>query len=168
MYCQTCRRQRRPDESTDTSPKIFASRTYLGFTGNRSDGADLLLLERVDDTTLPDVRIPDQTDRDLLLVRMEDRELSQELDQGSLSERVVDGRMESDGRCLKGEVFDPSSLIMPKYRHVSIGSCASDRKGRSQKKKEMSDSKLRHASRRASLGPKAKSRLFPGPFDLRT
>jgi hypothetical protein len=50
--------------------------------------------------------------------------LSQELDQGSLSERVVDGRMESDGRCLKGEVFDPSSLIMPKYRYVSI--CSTD------------------------------------------
>jgi hypothetical protein len=59
---------------------------------------------------------------------MEDRELSQELDQGSLSERVVDGRMESDGGCLKGEVFDPSSLIMPKYRYVSIGWCTSDRR----------------------------------------
>ena len=86
-------------------------KTYLGFTGNGSDGADLFLLERVDDTTLPDVGVPDQPDRDLLLVRVEDRELTQELDQGSLSERIVDGCVKGDRRRLKGEVFHPSGLM---------------------------------------------------------
>ena len=91
--------------------RTASAKTYLGFTGNGSDGADLFLLERVDDTTLPDVGVPDQPDRDLLLVRVEDRKLTQELDQGSLSERVVDGCVKGDRRRLEGEVFDPSSLI---------------------------------------------------------
>jgi hypothetical protein len=50
--------------------------TYLGFTRDRRDSADLLLLERVDDTTLADIGVSDQTDRDLLFVRMQDGELS--------------------------------------------------------------------------------------------
>lgn len=94
--------------------------THLGFTRNRRNGADLLLLEGIDDTTLPDVGVPDQTDRDLLLVRMEDRELSQKLDQRSFSERVVDGCVERDGGSLEGEVFHPSSLIRGRTRIVSV------------------------------------------------
>jgi hypothetical protein len=52
----------------------------LGLSGNRSDGTDLLLLDGVDDTGFTDVGVSDETDRNLFLVGMEDRELSQKLD----------------------------------------------------------------------------------------
>jgi hypothetical protein len=139
--------------------------TYLGFTGNRCDSADFLLLQRVDDTTLSDVGVSDQTDRDLLLIRVKDRELTQKLDQGTLSERVVDGGVESDGRGGEGKVLDPSSLFVGDSAETNSEaehdqrkikcqqSCARspERIKKRKRKSAMSDSKLRHASRRASL-----------------
>ena len=41
---------------------------------------------------------------------MENGELSKKLDEGSLSEGVVDGGVEGEGRSELGEVLDPSSL----------------------------------------------------------
>ena len=82
----------------------------LGLSGDRGRLAHGLLLERVDDGRLADVRVPDEADRDLLLVREERRELAQELDEGSLSERVVDRRVEGDRRVRLGQDLDPSGL----------------------------------------------------------
>jgi hypothetical protein len=84
----------------------------LGLSRDRSGLANGLLLERVDDRRLADVGVTDETDRDLLLVRVEGRELTEELDEGTLSERVVDRGVESDGRVSLAEDLDPTSLIV--------------------------------------------------------
>lgn len=69
----------------------------LGLSGNGSDGADLLLFEGIDDGGLSDIGVPDETDRDLFLIRVEDRELAEKLDERSFTERVVDGCVKGDG-----------------------------------------------------------------------
>jgi hypothetical protein len=83
----------------------------LGLSGNRGYCADLLLLEGIDDAAFTDVGVSNQTDRNLLLVGMQNRELSQKLDKGTFTERVVDGCMEGDSRRGQGEMLDPSSLF---------------------------------------------------------
>lgn len=82
----------------------------LGLSGNGSGLANGLLLERVDDGRLSDVGVTDEADRNLLLVGEEGGELTEELDEGSLSERVVDGSVESDGGVSLREDLDPASL----------------------------------------------------------
>ena len=77
---------------------------------NRSDRADLLLLERVDDTRFTNIWVSDESDGDLLLVRVKDGELSQQLDQGSFTKRVVDTGVTSDSRGRKRKMLDPSCL----------------------------------------------------------
>lgn len=84
--------------------------TDLGLSWDRGDSADLLLLERVDDAALADVGIADEADRDLLLVRVEHRELAEELDQRALAERVVDGSVEGQSRSESTQVLDPARL----------------------------------------------------------
>lgn len=82
----------------------------FGLSGDGSRLADGLLLERVDDGRLADVGVADEADRDLLLVGEEGGELAEELDEGSLSERVVDRGVEGDGGVSFGEDLDPASL----------------------------------------------------------
>ncbi len=104
----------------------------FGFSRNRCNVANLLLFESVDDATFPNVWISNETDRNLFLVRVEDRELSKKLNEGTFSERVVDGGMESDGRSRKGEMFDPTSLKNLKRGGVSISSNLSNLRKESQ------------------------------------
>lgn len=59
---------------------------YFGFTGDRRDGAYFFLFECVDDAGFTSVWVADESDRDLFLVRVEDGELSEELDEGSFTE----------------------------------------------------------------------------------
>lgn len=70
----------------------------FGFSRNRCRFANCLLLESVDDGGFSNVRVSDETDRDLLLVGEEGRELSEELNERTFSERIVDRGVESDGR----------------------------------------------------------------------
>ena len=82
----------------------------LSLSWDGRDRADLLLLERVDDRRLADVRVADEAHRDLLLVRVEDRELTEELDERTLPERVVDRGVEGERRRELRQVLDPASL----------------------------------------------------------
>lgn len=84
--------------------------TYLGLSRDGRDSADLLLLERVDDARLANVRVADEADRDLLLVRVKDGKLAEELDERTFSEGVVDRSMEGERRSELGEVLHPTSL----------------------------------------------------------
>jgi hypothetical protein len=67
----------------------------LSLSRNRSDSADLLGAEGVDDGRLAGVGVPDQSDGDLLPVGVEGGKLTEELDERTLSERVVDIGVES-------------------------------------------------------------------------
>lgn len=82
---------------------------------DRGDSADLFLFDRIDDARFTDIGVSDETDRYLLLVRMKDRELTEELNEGSFTKRVVDRGVECDGGCREGEVFDPSCLSRVSY-----------------------------------------------------
>lgn len=84
--------------------------TYLGLSRDGRDSADLLLLERVNDARLANVRVADEADRDLLLVRVKDGKLAEELDEGTFSEGVVDRSVEGERRSELGEVLHPTSL----------------------------------------------------------
>lgn len=68
---------------------------------------------------LTDVRVSDDTDGDLLLVRVEYTELSEELDECALSERVGDGCVKGEGRVLRGEDAHPSSRH-PRRHEVAL------------------------------------------------
>jgi len=83
---------------------------YLGFTRDGCHLADLLLLQGVDDGALSDVRVANQTNADLLLITVQLSELTQQLNQGSLAERVGDAGVESQGWVLLREDLDPASL----------------------------------------------------------
>lgn len=85
---------------------------HLGLSRDRGSLADGLLLERVDDGRLADVGVSYESDTDLLLVGEESGELTEELDEGSLSERVVDRGVEGDGRVRLGQDLDPSCLAL--------------------------------------------------------
>jgi hypothetical protein len=82
----------------------------LGLSRDGRDRADLLFLERVDDGRLADVRVANEANRNLLLVRVEDRELAEELDERALAERVVDRGVEGERRRQLRQVLDPASL----------------------------------------------------------
>mmetsp|Transcript_54403 Transcript_54403/g.90418 ORF Transcript_54403/g.90418 Transcript_54403/m.90418 type:complete len:630 (-) Transcript_54403:747-2636(-) len=81
---------------------------HLGLTRNGRDLADLLLLERVDDATLSDVGVADETDTDLALVAVQTGKLAQQLDEGSLSKRVVETGVEGQRGVLTREKLNPS------------------------------------------------------------
>ncbi len=82
----------------------------FGLSGDWRNGADLLLFQGVDDTALPDIWVSDETDGDLLLVRVEDGKLPEQLDEGTFTEGIVDGGVECDGGRGEGEMLDPTSL----------------------------------------------------------
>jgi hypothetical protein len=50
--------------------EMFDTSTDLCFARNRRDATDLAAFQRVDDAALPNVRVADEPNRDLLLVRM--------------------------------------------------------------------------------------------------
>lgn len=126
-----------------TTRRERKTRTNLGLSGDRGDGADLLLLESVDDGRLSDVRVSDESDRDLLLIRVKDGKLSKQLDERSLSERVVDRGMEREGGGELGEVLDPSSLR---------------NEGSERKRKEVSESSTRREGKRREKEAELRSR----------
>lgn len=59
---------------------------YFGFTRDRSHCAYFFLFECVDDAGFTSVGVADESDRDLFLVRVEHRELTEQLDEGSFTE----------------------------------------------------------------------------------
>jgi hypothetical protein len=87
---------------------------HLGLTRNGSDCADLLVTKGVDDGGLARVGVSNQTNRNLLTVGVERRELTEQSDQGSLAERVVDVGVESQCRVVLGKMTNPGSLVKMK------------------------------------------------------
>ena len=94
----------------------------FGLSGDGSSLANGLLLQRVDDGGLANVGVSNETDRNLLLVGEESGELTEKLDEGSLSEGVIDGGMEGDGGVGLGENLDPASLFKNRMSYMDIGS----------------------------------------------
>ena len=86
------------------------NKTHLSLARDWGDVADLAAFDGVNDTALSDIRVSDETDRDLLLVGVQLGELAEELDEGALAKGVVGGGMEGDGRVARGEVLDVASL----------------------------------------------------------
>lgn len=82
----------------------------LSLSGNRSDGADFLVAEGVDDGGFASVRVPNKADRYLLAVGVEAGELAEELDEGALAEGVGNGRVEGEGGVIFRQCANPSSL----------------------------------------------------------
>lgn len=83
---------------------------HFGFSRHWCDCADFAAFNSVDNTTFTNVRISNEADRYLLFVRMKLGELSQQLNQGTLSEGVVGRSMESNRRIARGEMFNVSRL----------------------------------------------------------
>ena len=77
---------------------------------DRSDFADLLRLDSIDNTALADVGIANETDTDLLLFGHKIGELAEELNERTFTEGVVDGSVESDGGVSFRKMFNPTSL----------------------------------------------------------
>ena len=82
----------------------------LGLAGDGRDVADLARLEGVDDARLANVRVPDEADGNLLPVRVQLRELAEELDERAFAEGVIRGGVEGEGRVAGGEVLDVACL----------------------------------------------------------
>lgn len=91
----------------------------LGFSGNRGHGADLLLAQSVDNGRFACVGVSNKPDTDLFAVRMQRRELSQQLDQGTFAKRVVDRRMECKCRVVFRQMSYPCSLVKLAFDHYS-------------------------------------------------
>ena len=81
---------------------------HLRLTRHRSDIADLAAFQRVDYTALSYIRITNKTDGNLLLVRMELRELSKELDEGAFAKRAVGRRVEGNSGVARCKILDIS------------------------------------------------------------
>ena len=88
----------------------------LRLSWNRRSLAHRLLLERVDDGGFADVGVSDESDRNLLFIGEEGGKLTEELNEGSFTERVVDRGVEGDSRMRLGENLDPSSLTIQKSK----------------------------------------------------
>jgi hypothetical protein len=108
----------------------------FGLSGNRRDGADLLLFQSVDDTALADIGITNETNRDLLFVRVQDRELPEQLNEGTFTKRVVDRGVECDGGCGEGEVLDPTSLSRSAKKGLALSSIDVHKRRRVGKREE--------------------------------
>ena len=71
---------------------------HFGLARNRLHFADLLLLQRVDNAALSDVRIADESHADLLFVLVEQRQLTKQIEESRFSEAVLEGRVISQRR----------------------------------------------------------------------
>ena len=63
--------------------------TYLRLSRDRSDVADFAAFDGIDDAALANVRVSNEADGDLLLVRVQLGELPEKLDKRSFAERMV-------------------------------------------------------------------------------
>lgn len=88
----------------------------FGLSRDRSDFADLLRLDSIDDTALADIGITDEADTNLLLFGHEIGELAEELNEGTFTEGVVYGSVESDGGVSFRKMFNPTSLSTMKTK----------------------------------------------------
>ena len=79
----------------------------LGLPRDGRHLAHLLAPQGVDDGTLPDVRVADESHADLLPVRVQPCELPQQVDEGALAERVAHRGVEGEGGVRLGERGDP-------------------------------------------------------------
>ena len=87
---------------------LIAFMAHLRLARHRSDVADLAAFQRVDYTALSYIRITNKTDGNLLLVRMELRELSKELNEGAFAKRVVGRRVEGNSGVARCKVLNIS------------------------------------------------------------
>lgn len=76
----------------------YANTPYLCFTRNGSHFAHILLLQCIDNTTLSNIWITYKSNTDLLLILVEESELSQQIKQRTLTVRVLYRRMERQCR----------------------------------------------------------------------
>lgn len=86
----------------------------------RRNIAHLLVLDGVDDATLSDIRVPNKSYTDLLLVRHQIAELTKQLDEGTFAEGIVDRGMEGDGGMRFREMRYPASLPAQKQTETSV------------------------------------------------
>lgn len=91
---------------------------HFCLAGNGGDCADLLLLECVDDARLARVGVADKADRDLLLVRVQYAELTEQLNQRPFSKGIIDGSVKRNRGRFLGKDLDPSSLAKGKEQAV--------------------------------------------------
>lgn len=99
MYCQTCflhantqcQQRTHPSELKRGEWRVrsVSGQTNLRLPRHRRNLTHLPTLQRINHTTLPDIRIPDKSNTDLFLVGVELRELAEELDEGAFAEGVV-------------------------------------------------------------------------------
>lgn len=82
----------------------------LGLTRNGGNHAHLLLAQGVDDGRLARVGVADKTDRNLLTVAVQGRELAEQVNQTTFTERVGDGGVECKGGVFFRQVLNPRSL----------------------------------------------------------
>lgn len=82
----------------------------LGFTRDGSNIAHLFSLKSVDDGRLASVGISDKTDLDLFLIAVQAGELTQELNERTFAERVVDGCVEGECGIVFGKIGNPFGL----------------------------------------------------------
>ncbi len=90
-----------------------------GLSWNWGCSTDFLFQQGVDDTRLSDVRISDKTDTDIFLISVEDVELSEQVDQWPLSERIGDWGLVCNGWVLLGQVLYPFFQV-PHWNQVSL------------------------------------------------
>ena len=76
---------------------------HLGLPWDRGHVANLLGPQRVDHRGLANVRVPDKPNRDGLLVAVKPGDLPEQRDQGTLAERIGDGRVEGQGWVVLGK-----------------------------------------------------------------
>lgn len=108
-----------PTHQRDVLPDLRLSRDGRSL-------ADGLLLERIDDRGFTDVGVSDESDRNLLFVGEQGGELTEELDERSFTERVVDRGVEGDGRMSLGENLDPTSLQIENRKSQQSSSKSTD------------------------------------------
>lgn len=88
----------------------------FSFTRYRGHTADLTAFEGVNNTAFPNVGIADETNGDLLLVRVQLGELTEKLDEGAFSKRMVRRCVERDGRIAGGKVLNVAGLGVSQLR----------------------------------------------------
>ena len=88
----------------------FRNGAHLSLARYGSNLAHFAAFQCVNDATLSDVRISYEANRDLLPIRVQLRELAEELDERAFAEGVIRGGVEGEGRVAGGEVLDVACL----------------------------------------------------------
>ena len=100
---------------TRTIDKVYPLRQgdvlpNFGFTGYRGNLAHFAAFQGVDDAALSNVRVSNETNRDLLLIGVKLGELAEQLDERAFAERVVRRCVEGKSWVSRSKVLDVSCL----------------------------------------------------------